>query len=440
MCDLATSSDFCAGEAVGSVAGAAAQSTFDAFFEKIADGCRTGLEAVSSFWMSVPSPAVASGSGSSWTGSQTILAAQSWVSPLALVVFVITLGLALTKIAYDTRHAAEGSQGIVRSLVVTLASGVPLLALTMLGITFGDLFSPWVLAQASGQPTSGGFSGLFVKAFLGGTVGAGGAGQAAGALLIIYLLAIIGSLVQCVFMVVRSVMVIVLLSTAQVFAAGTATAEGWLRFKRIGLLLLGFILYKPAAALVLGVSLKLLSDGSNPSQALWNAIYGLTGLVVCALALPAMIKFVAPVAAMGSSSAFSGGAAVGAIAAGAAVVALAGATGGAGAGAAAGAGSTAAPAGAGPDPTAGSAGSGGGGGKPSGASDAAPTGSDGPSSPKSDAASSESGSAEAESTDGASGGNGSGGGGNLVGAGAQTVQAGAAGFGRGLDDSSDEPD
>ncbi len=331
----------CVGDVVGGATDAVASSAADSFFQFIADGMRDVLETLSTFWMKVPSPEVASGSGQSWTGSETITSIQSWIAPVGFVIFTITLGIALVKISYDTRRAGEGFNAIIRSLVTTLAGGLPLLAVTMLGIQFGDLFSPWILEQASGESTSEGFK----NAFVGSMVGPAG-GQGTGALLILYIVAILGSLAQIVFMVVRGAAMIVLLSFAQVVAAGTATEEGWQRFKRLCMLIVGFVFYKPVAAVIYGVGLKLMSDGADSSDQLMNAIYGLTVIVMAVLALPAFIKFVAPAAAMGSSSAFSGGAALGVAATGAAVVALAGtggasaAAGGAGGGGAAAGGGT----------------------------------------------------------------------------------------------------
>ncbi|MEZ0579135.1 hypothetical protein [Nocardioides sp. MH1] len=79
----------------------------------------------------------------------------------------------------------------------------------------------------------------------------------------IYLLANLGSIVQVIFMIVRGGAIITLLAFEGVTAAGTASAQGWLRFKRVGMLIVGFVLYKPVAALVYGVGIRLLSDGAD---------------------------------------------------------------------------------------------------------------------------------------------------------------------------------
>lgn len=342
MCNPITDPDRCVGELAGGAGGAIAGGAVDKFFQMIANGARDLLGAMSSFWMEVPSPKVASGSGQHWTGSETITSIQSWISPVGMVIFLATLSIALIKIASDTRRAGEGANAIIRSLVVTAAGGLPLLAVTMLLIQAGDAFSPWILDRASGQDVSkDGFGKIFQLAMMGSP---NRIPEASGALLVIYLLAILGSAVQVAFMILRGAAIILLLCFAQVIAAGAATEEGFLRFKRIAMLVLGFALYKPVAAIVLGVGLKLMSDpGEDSSDQLINSIFGLTVIVMAALALPMVIKFVAPVAAMGSSAAFSGGAALGVAATGASIVALAGTGGGsaaAGSGAGAGASSS----------------------------------------------------------------------------------------------------
>lgn len=348
----------CAGDALGSGAEKLASSAADAFFEMIANGARDLLETTSTFWMKVPDPQVATGSGQNWTGSETIVSVQGWISPVALVIFVVTVAVTLLKVGYDTRRAADGVNGVMRALVTTLAAGLPLLAATMLALQFGEEFSPWILEKASGKDASDGFILLFQKALFGGGTGVP---TASGALLLIYLLTILAAIMQVLFMIVRSAAIIALLCFAQVTAAGTATEEGWTRFKRLAALVLAFVLYKPVAAVIYAVGIKLMSTGADTKEQIYNSIFGLTVILMAALALPALMKFVAPAAAMGSSSAFSGGAAVGMVATGAAMVALAGTGGGA----------AAAPGAAG---FGGSRSSGNGGGGETGAKDAVPSG------------------------------------------------------------------
>lgn len=326
-----------ASSAVSDVAGSA----FENIVQAIADGCRTALEYVSTFWMKVPSPDLASGSGQSWSASGTISSLQHDIGPITAVLAVISFSLALGRIGWNPERAADGSRQIARQLMAVLVATLPAVAITELLIQFGDEFSPWILQRASGTNTSDGFQQVLINGIFGSETGL--PDQGLGLYLIIFLLGLLGSLVQCIFMVVRGAAIWVLIIMLPPTAAMSASEEGFIRFKRLCALILGFVMYKPVAAIIYATGIRLMSDGGSSSDQIQNAIYGLTIIVMAALALPAFIKFVMPAAAMGSSSAFSGGAALGAVAAGAAVVALggggaaaAGASGAGGAGAGAG--------------------------------------------------------------------------------------------------------
>jgi hypothetical protein len=320
----------------------ATDSAVEKFVQALADGCRSGMEFVSTFWMKVPSPTIASADGG-WHGSDMLTSLQEYLLPLGGVIAVVTFAVTLLKVAFSPDRADDGFKTIIRQFIVIATSTLPVMAVTALLITFGDLFSPWIMQQASGQPASEGFKRILIgNIFEGsdlksqaGNIGLGTVGL--GLLLVIFLIGTLGALVQCVFMVLRGAALMILIVILPTVGAGSGTEEGWLRYKRLLMIILGFVLYKPTAAVIYAVGLKLMSQQGGDDQ-VKNAIYGLTILAMAAVALPALIKFLVPAAAAGSSAAFSGGAAVGVAAAGAAVVALAGSGGAAAAGAGKGAG------------------------------------------------------------------------------------------------------
>ncbi|EFL12715.1 MULTISPECIES: hypothetical protein [Actinomycetes] len=293
---------------------------------------------LSTFWMKVPSPTVAGqGADGQWHESQTLDwfhgALSAFTGFFAVCAFVFGLG----RIAWSAHRSGEAheAKGLVRQVATVAAGPLCLAAITQLLISAGDAFSPWILERASDGDPSQGMDKLMKIG-----LGTGAPGTLLGLWLILFLLCLIGSLIQCVFMVIRAPVVIVLLTLSPGFAATTASEEGWQRFKRLGMIVLGFTLYKPVAAIIYAVGIKLMtttatSQADAPGGSIQDAIYGMVIMVIAALALPAFIKFIAPAAAAGSSSMFSGGAAIGAVAAGAAIVA------GAGAGAAGGGASTA---------------------------------------------------------------------------------------------------
>lgn len=301
---------------------------------------------LSTFWMKVPSPTVAGQAADGrWAESQTLDWFHGSLSAFTGFFAVCAFAFGIGRIAWSAHRSGEAheAKGLVRQVATVAAGPLCLAAVTQLLISAGDAFSPWILERASDGDPSQGMDKLMKIG-----LGTGAPVTMLGLWLILFLLCLIGSLVQCVFMVIRAPVVIVLLTLTPAFAATTASEEGWQRFKRLGMIVLGFTLYKPVAAVIYAVGIKLMtttatSQADAPGGSIQDAIYGMVIMVIAALALPAFIKFIAPAAAAGSSSMFSGGAAIGAVAAGAAIVAGAGAAGAgaAGAGAAGGGASTA---------------------------------------------------------------------------------------------------
>lgn len=152
------------------------------------------------------------------------------------------------------------------------------------------------------------------------------------------LLALLGSLVQVVFMFFRGALLMVLLAVWPTVAAASSTEAGAAAFKRMNGWIIALILYKPAAAVIYSLGYRLMFQGDD--EPLMNLAYGVMIILLACLALPALIKFMAPPAGVGASNMFSGGAALASVATGAVTIAsfAAGsgiASAGAGAGAAA---------------------------------------------------------------------------------------------------------
>ncbi|MFI7142484.1 hypothetical protein ACIBQ5_33705 [Streptomyces massasporeus] len=137
-------------------------------------------------------------------------------------------------------------------------------------------------------------------------------------LLILAFLLIIAGIVQTVLLYIRLGVMILLLGTLPLAAAASMTdwGSGWWR-KHIGWMI-AWLLYKPAAALVMFAGSAMIKSG--PDSGIQEKIAGIGVMLLSALALPALLKLVVPAtAALGGARAAQSGttAAAGAVASGA---------------------------------------------------------------------------------------------------------------------------
>ncbi|MET9892553.1 hypothetical protein ABZZ47_20540 [Streptomyces sp. NPDC006465] len=153
-----------------------------------------------------------------------------------------------------------------------------------------------------------------------------------GLILIFGLLVMLSSFVQICLMYIRIGVMIMLVGTLPLAAASSMTGwgEGWWR-KHVGWLA-AWLLYKPAAALIIYSATSMTKDTKNLDQ----TIAGLGMLIMAVFALPALLKLIVPAtAALGGTS--GGTVALNAtnnIATGAVSIAAGGSGGGGGGGAA----------------------------------------------------------------------------------------------------------
>lgn len=332
-----------AGKAVNDTVGAAA----DNFMTRLIDGAADGLiellnrTAVSMF--TVPSPDVGTVEGSKVTPSGTLQSVFNSTSWIVMAIAVISIMVTIMRMFW-TLQASEG-QNILRLLFNIVASTTVVLGMTIMLVEFSDRASPWLMMKIAGMGESE-YAGLakdeaFAKRLIG--IDPGGGTQALGNLALIAILMLvlttIGVLMQWIFLIVRSPILIIMVAFVPIFAAASGTRQGQERLRKSLMFLLAFILYKPVVAIIYGVGLRLMKAEDQTSDPIFQFLWGSMIILLAAVALPAMVNLFVREAGEGSSSAFSG--AAGLAAAGAATygaASLAGAalaTGGTGAAAAA---------------------------------------------------------------------------------------------------------
>ena len=308
----------CIGDAAGSVVGSVAGSAVDKLVESFAHAVESALKVVTSAWLSVPSPSPT---------SSTVTTMQQNLEWVTLLVAAVGMLVAIVRMGV-TSNLAEGV-GLARMyLVMVVVTGCGGMIVASL-IQAGDAAAPWFVERAYGADYSSGTATLITAAMLQGT------GQAMG--LVMGLLALIASLFQIAFMFVRGALLIVLMAMLPTIAAGTATESGMLRFKRVCAWIFACVIYKPVAAIIYAIGfLQIKGDPAAELEGLddvarstYDLVLGTIIIVLAVLALPALIRFVAPVADRVGGSSFSPGAALGSVATGAVVVTGVIATGGA---------------------------------------------------------------------------------------------------------------
>ncbi|MBP2388378.1 hypothetical protein [Paeniglutamicibacter kerguelensis] len=329
--------------------------------KSIYEGAVAFVAQVSTFWLDTPSPDVANAAVAS------LRADMSWyVAGFAILGFFV--GLIRLVTSQDVKNSLIGIATPIVNLILATAvyaTGIGLL------LTASDQFARWIVQRSTGGEID--FAQLLTtsSALL----------ASPGTAFLMFIVLFIGALINLLFMYFRDVMFLILSAFIVVLAASSGSESGRQAWRKANGWLIALLLFKPVAAGVYSLGFRMLVNGASSTEgketsitdAIHASLMAILILVLAALALPALVKFVVPAAGVGAG-AFSGGAALGAgvtLAAGAAVIASGGAAAPAvagGAGAAAGGASAVAGGGAGAATAAGgtasgaAGGSGGGGG------------------------------------------------------------------------------
>lgn len=206
---------------------------------------------------------------------------------------------------------AEPGRDLLKSLltlIIVAAGGVTMVNLL---VTAADSFSTWVINNA--MHCAPGDRQCFVDSVehilkLGDQYTGTGTGPLL--MIIIGLVALLSDLVQVLLMIARSGMLVLLAGVLPIAAAATNTEMGKLWFKRCVAWLVAFLLYKPVASLIYAAAFKLVAHPLRSQDALLNTLTGVMLLLLAVLALPALLRFVAPMAGAASGGHASGAAAM----------------------------------------------------------------------------------------------------------------------------------
>ncbi|TFD75375.1 hypothetical protein E3T53_15940 [Cryobacterium psychrophilum] len=223
------------------------------------------------------------------------------------------------RMAWEQR--AQPGKDLIQSLITLIVVSGTGLAVITLAVTAADAFSVWILEHATDCDVSAAGDSSCFGTNLGSMLaltttvspGVGVIGT-----LILGLIALLMSYVQIALMVVRGGLLVILAGVLPLTASFTNTGMGKQWFGKVIGWTIAFILYKPAAALIYAAAFSLIgTDAFNgDGGGIWSIMTGLALMLMALIALPALLRFVAPMTGQ-----VSGG--------GAAGMALAGAAGGA---------------------------------------------------------------------------------------------------------------
>lgn len=317
-----------------------AQGLLETLFNWLVGGATWAVKWTGTAWLSFPEPTIGTAEG---VPSATIDQIWTLGGFYIMGIAVISLLVGIVRLVWTPNR--QTGMALLRGLVAIITVQTAGIAVTAILLDAGSQFSTWVVQEASGKDFTtalADFSGMGgVTSVLTATGAINSLGSAVAFSALGFLILLIAAFAQVCLLIVRSVLIVVLWAFLPFLASAAFTDGGSKALSRAVGWLFALILYKPVAGIIYSIGiLQMKNAAADPSvhEQMLNLLVAVVTVGFAALALPALIKFVAPQAAVGASMAFSGGAmAAGAVGTGAAVVAL-GATGGGSAAAGAGAG------------------------------------------------------------------------------------------------------
>ena len=274
--------DDCVAEYLGKAIELTLGSIFDFLFDTlkklIIDAVIAVLKAVGTLWIDLDTPDIGSNSAINFVQAYTF-----WILVAAATISVIIGGV---RMAVSQR--GEPVRDIIKSLLTMVVVSGAGVAFASTLITVSDVFSRWIIEQAIG--TSNFDAKLTEK--MTNPLKDNGVGLML--VILIGILMVISALVQLGLMIIRYAMLVLLVGILPLTAAATNTESGMAWFKRAVGWLVGFIIYKPVAALIYATAIFLIGEPKGGADSTLKVITGVTMMLLAIVALPAILRFVSP--------------------------------------------------------------------------------------------------------------------------------------------------
>jgi hypothetical protein len=210
------------------------------------------------------------------------------------------------RMAWEQR--AQPGKDLLQALITLIVVSGTGLAVIALAVTAADAFSVWILNGATNCDISAANSTCFGTNIasmiaLTSTSPIGEIG-----ILILGGIALLMTYVQVALMVVRGGLLVILAGVLPLTASFTNTQMGKQWFTKVIGWTIAFILYKPAAALIYAAAFSLTGTNafSKDGGGIWSILTGLALMLMALIALPALLRFVAPMTGALASGGTSG--------------------------------------------------------------------------------------------------------------------------------------
>lgn len=272
----------------------------DAIERQVGEAVGSALSSLSSFWLTLESPPVATdpgGSGQAWVSSAPVGFLESRTSFLVIALAVVSVILGGMRMAWESR--GEPARDLLRSLLtLVLVMGCGTAVIQLLA-TAADAFALWLVQGA--VPAGSSFERELGKLVLFGSddlnlVGAGGLPKLV--FIQFAILLFFASLLQIMLMLVRSGMLVLLAGTFPLAASMTNTEIGRAWFTKYCGWILAFVAYKPAAALIYAAAFRMMQQGLlGGARDLIGLVTGMMLMLMTIFALPALLRLVVPMTA-----------------------------------------------------------------------------------------------------------------------------------------------
>ncbi|KHL03789.1 hypothetical protein [Sinomonas humi] len=273
---------------------------------KLYEGVVAALQWLSTWWLNIPAPQLMTDGGDS-PAQKVMLYTRALVG---VVGFISTVFVVVQYAMRKGNHKGEELGWAIGRVVVF--SGLTL-SVVMGLLAFGDQSAPWFVKTIGGETD-------FTKAM----TGLSGNQKDVMAILdnsgltliliIVFLLALIGSLANLFFMLFTYAMLPIVAGMIPVLAAGSVTERGAAAFYKVIGWTLATCLFKPVAGIIYGggiamVRLLTSSEGSKlgSDQIALQTISGFMVIGAAGLVLPALVRLIVPTMAAASRGVGAGG-------------------------------------------------------------------------------------------------------------------------------------